>query len=501
MKGKLKIYNTIKREKELFVPQHEEFVGMYACGPTVYGDPHLGHARVAIVFDVVFRYLKHLGYKVRYVRNITDVGHMEDELTSSGEDKVLKKARLMKLEPMEVVKHYTDIYHAALRQLNCLPPSIEPIATGHIPEQIEWVSKIIESGYGYEVNGNVYFDVVKYNNDHEYGKLSGRVLEDLLQNTRELAGQDEKRNGADFALWKKAPPEHIMKWESPWGLGFPGWHLECSVMGTKYLGEHFDIHGGGMDLLFPHHECEIAQSVAYCKHESVRYWMHNNMITIDGGQKMAKSLNNFITLEQMFSGDHSRLEQAYTPMTVRFLMLSAHYRSTIDFSNKGLQDAEKGYKRIMNAYKLLDEIKHPGNESATSAEEEATVKQLCALCYEHINDDFNTAQVLADLFELSAKINALYNKQLAPDSISVAAFEEMKHTFKTFVANILGLKGELEEGGNNGLTEGLMDLVLQIRSEARTKKDWGTSDLIRDQLKHLKIQVKDGKEGTTWSVE
>ena len=498
MKGKLKIYNTIKRQKETFVPLHENLVGMYVCGPTVYGDPHLGHARPAIIYDVVHRYLKHLGYKVRYVRNITDVGHLEDEVAGAGEDKIAKKARLEQLEPMEVVHYYTCRYHDAVKALNTLRPSIEPTASGHIIEQIQMVTQILEQGYAYESNGSVYFDVKKYNDHHHYGKLSGRVLEELLQETRELEGQEEKRNSYDFAIWKKASPEHIMQWPSPWGMGFPGWHLECSVMSTKYLGNPFDIHGGGMDLLFPHHECEIAQSVGSCGHESVRYWMHNNMITING-QKMGKSLNNFITLEELFNGTHELLEQPYSPMTIRFFILQAHYRSTLDFSNDALQAAEKGYKRIMNALSLLDKLEHPGNEDAASEKEDAHILKTCDLCYEHINDDFNTAQALADLFELASKINAFFNKQLSLSDISCSTFERMKTVFTDFVTDILGLA---EEGasGSNGITDGLMELILSIRSQARANKDWATSDKIRDELKAINVIIKDGKEGTTWTI-
>ncbi len=500
MKGELKIFNTISKKKEVFTPIEAGHVGMYVCGPTVYGDPHLGHARPAVTFDVVNRYFKHLGYKVRYVRNITDVGHLEDEVAGEGESKVEKKAKLEKLEPMEIVKFYTDRYHDACALLNTLRPSIEPTASGHIIEQIEWVQKILESGYAYESNGSVYFDVRKYGADHPYGILSGRKLEDLLERetVRELEGQSEKRHHVDFAIWKKAAPEHIMQWTSPWGSGFPGWHLECSVMSTKYLGETFDIHGGGMDLLFPHHESEIAQSTACCGHDSVRYWMHNNMITING-QKMGKSLNNFITLEQLFNGEHTALEQAYTPMTIRFFMLQAHYRSTVDFSNEALQAAEKGYKRLMSALKLVNGFAHPGNETAGNADEEAAVLKAMDNCYEHMNDDYNTARALAELFELSSKINAMHNKQMPANAISAATFARLKTHFNAFITDILGLSDETH-AGNDGLTDGLMDLILKIRSEARTNKDWNTSDLIRDKLNELEITVKDGADGSSWSL-
>jgi len=495
----LKIYNSITRKKEVFTPLNAPYVGMYVCGPTVYGDPHLGHARPAIIFDVVFRYLQHLDYKVRYVRNITDVGHLEDEVAGEGESKIEKKAKLQRLEPMEIIKYYTDRYHQACASLNTLPPSIEPTASGHIIEQIAWVQKILDSGFAYEVDGSVYFDVQKYNDAHDYGKLSGRVLEDLLETTRELAGQDIKRNKADFAIWKKADPIHIMQWPSPWGQGFPGWHLECSVLSTKYLGQTFDLHGGGMDLLFPHHECEIAQSVAHCGHESVRYWMHNNMITVNG-QKMGKSLGNFITLEDLFEGNGELLEQAYSPMTIRFFILQAHYRSTVDFSNEALKAAEKGYKRLMNAKGLLANLVHTGNKKPKNAAEDARIQAVCAQCYTHINDDFNTAQVLADLFELSGKINAFYNKQLPLNSISASTFDLLTTTFNTFITNILGLADVTSANDNNGLVDGLMDLLLQIRANAREQRDWATSDKIRNSLKALNVTVKDGKDGTNWTI-
>ncbi len=494
----LRIYNTLTRRKEDFKPITPGFVGMYVCGPTVYGEPHLGHARPAVTFDLLFRYLKHLGFKVRYVRNITDVGHLVND-ADAGEDKIAKKAAADKLEPMEVVRYYTESYHVAMRALNTLTPSIEPTATGHILEQIEWVEQLLKNGWAYESNGSVYFDVEKFAQSHDYGKLSGRKLEDLLQNTRDLDGQSDKKHPADFAIWKAASPEHIMRWNSPWGEGFPGWHLECSVMSTKYLGEEFDIHGGGMDLQFPHHECEIAQSVGHCGKESVRYWMHNNMITVNGGQKMGKSLGNFITLNELFTGEHKLLVQSYSPMTIRFFMLQAHYRSTVDFSNEALQAAEKGYKRLMNAYALMNKLEHPGHESGDKPEEEKAIFEACDLAYTHMNDDLNTAQVLADLFVLSSKIYALHNKQLSMSSISKAAFDKMGETLHVFINEILGLQEEAV-GGDDGVTDGLMELVLELRQSARANKDWGTSDLIRDRLKELSISVKDGKEGSTWSV-
>ena len=392
------IYNTLTRKKEEFKPLNPPYVGMYVCGPTVYGDAHLGHARPAITFDVLFRYLRHLGYKVRYVRNITDVGHLEND-ADEGEDKVAKKARLESLEPMEVVQYYLNRYHKAMEALNVLPPSIEPHASGHIIEQIEYIKKIIEAGYAYVSNGSVYFDVVKYNKDHHYGKLSGRNIDDLLNTTRELDGQSEKHNSFDFALWKKASPEHIMRWPSPWSDGFPGWHLECSTMSTKYLGEEFDIHGGGMDLLFPHHECEIAQSVAAQGHETVHYWMHNNMITING-QKMGKSLGNFITLDEFFSGNHKLLQQPYSPMTIRFFILQAHYRSTVDFSNEALQASEKALQRMLEGWDNLSKIE-PAEVSTVD------VKTIRERCYEAMTDDLSTPIVISHLFEAVKIINTV----------------------------------------------------------------------------------------------
>lgn len=503
MNGQLKIYNSLSRKKEVFQPLNAPLVGLYLCGPTVYGDPHLGHSRPAITFDIVFRYLKHQGYKVRYVRNITDVGHLEDEVAGTGEDKIAKKAKLEQLEPMEVVHYYTRRYHTALRQLNTLPPSIEPTASGHIIEQIEMVQQILDAGYAYESQGNIYFDIQKYNKNHHYGTLSGRSVEDMLSGTRTLDGQQTKHHQADFALWKKASPEHIMQWDSPWGKGFPGWHLECSVMSTKYLGKKFDIHGGGMDLLFPHHECEIAQSTAACGHESAKYWMHNNMVTING-QKMGKSLGNFITLEELFTGNHDLLEQAYSPMAIRLLILGAHYRSTIDFSNKALQDAEKGYKRLLNAFKLLEQLTPPTNATPTHEQEDQHIQKVCQASYQHMDDDFNTAQVLAELFDLSSKINAFYNKQLPIDAISAPTFELLKTTYQTFFTDILGLVDEsATNGAANGYVaalDGVMSLLLEIRSDARKNKDWGTADKIRNQLNTLNIVIKDGKEGTSWNI-
>lgn len=486
MENKLTIYNTLTRKKELFEPINPPHVGMYVCGPTVYGDAHLGHARSGINFDIVFRYLKYLGYKVRYVRNITDVGHLEND-ADSGEDKIQKKARLDQLEPMEVVKYFTDRYHQNMDQLNNLHPSIEPTASGHIIEQIELVKKIMENGYAYESEGSLYFDVEKYNHDFQYGKLSGRRIEELLQNTRELAGQEEKKNAFDFALWKKADPKHIMHWPSPWSEGYPGWHLECSAMGKKYLGETFDIHGGGMDLLFPHHESEIAQANAAMGHDPVKYWMHNNMITVNG-QKMGKSLNNFITLNEFFTGQHSALDQAYKPMTIRFFILQAHYRSTLDFSTDALKAAEKGMHKLFEAYHLLDDLK----PSKTSSIE---IKSFENNCFEAMNDDLNTPMVIAQLFELAKAINLVNSGR---ESLSQKDIAQAKALMKLFLFDLLGLKDEKQEDDSE-LIDYLMGTLLKIRQEAKEKKDYATADMIRNELAKLKIQVKDTKEGAKWS--
>jgi len=489
MDNNILIYNTLSRKKEDFVPYNPPFVGMYVCGPTVYGDAHLGHARPSITFDVVFRYLTHLGYKVRYVRNITDVGHLEND-ADEGEDKIGKKARLEELEPMEVVQYFSDRYHANMDQLNVLKPSIEPRASGHIIEQIELIKKILAVGLAYESGGSIYFDVAKYNEKHHYGILSGRVLEDMLSNTRVLEGQDEKQNSFDFALWKKAQPEHIMRWPSPWGDGFPGWHMECSAMSCKYLGEQFDIHGGGMDLMFPHHEAEIAQSVAANGKQPVHYWMHNNMITING-QKMGKSLGNFITLDELFTGNHPALEQAYSPMTIRFFVLQAHYRSTVDFSNEALQASEKGFRRLMTTAGTLAKLK-PSEKSSVD------VAAVNKACYDAMNDDFNSPLVIAALFEVARIINVVNDgkETLTADDINL-----LRDTFNTFVFDVLGLKDEAAAGNQSDTVDGLMGLILNIRQNARTTKDWPTSDLIRDELKKLAIQVKDTKDGAVWSVE
>lgn len=486
MENQIFLYNTLTRKREAFKPINPNHVGLYVCGPTVYGDAHLGHARPAITFDLVYRYLQHIGYKVRYVRNITDVGHLEND-ADEGEDKVAKKARLEQLEPMEIVQYYTNRYHKNMEQLNVLPPSIEPHASGHIIEQIEMIKKILDAGYAYEKNGSVYFDVPKYDKDHNYGKLSGRSIEEALENTRTLAGQDEKNNQVDFALWKKAAPEHIMRWPSPWSNGFPGWHLECSVMGCKYLGETFDIHGGGMDLVFPHHESEIAQAVAANGHDHVKYWMHNNMITING-QKMGKSLNNFITLDEFFSGNHEALQQAYSPTTIRFFILQAHYRSTVDFSNEALQAAEKGMNRMLTAMETLGKLK----ASDTSTVE---IVPLRKKCYEAMNDDFNSPILIAHLFDGVKMINSIKDGK---EKINAGDLEILRKTYDDFVYDILGLKEEAEVAGDDETMDGLMNLILDIRKQAKANKDWGTADKIRDNLKDLNIAVKDTKDGATW---
>jgi len=481
--------NSLSRQKEKFEPIHPPHVGMYVCGPTVYGFPHLGHARPYITFDVVSRYLSHAGYKVRYVRNITDVGHLEND-ADEGEDKIAKKARLEQLEPMEIVELYTDKFHEAMRQLNNKNVSIEPRASGHIIEQIAMITKILDNGFGYVSNGSVYFDVIGYSKSNDYGKLSGRVIEDLIAGAgnerRELEGQEEKRNPADFALWKKASPEHIMRWPSPWSDGFPGWHIECSAMSQKYLGETFDIHGGGMDLLFPHHESEIAQSKGSCGKAPVKYWIHNNMITING-QKMGKSLGNFINLEEFFTGSHKLLEKAYSPMTVRFFILQAHYRSTLDFSNEGLKGAEKGMDKMMVAWNTLQNLTPSGSSTSD-------IKGLQQSCYEAMNDDFNTAIVIAHLFEAVRIINSV---NAGTETITAADLDLLKETCRVFIFEILGLKEETTMGHDD--VDSLMKFILQLRTDAKAKKDFGTSDKIRDELTALGFGIKDGKDGTSWS--
>ncbi len=489
MENKLSIYNTLSRRKEKFEPINPPFVGMYVCGPTVYGDAHLGHARPAITFDILFRYLMYLGFKVRYVRNITDVGHLVND-ADEGEDKIAKKAKLDQVEPMEIVQKYTNSYHRNMEQLNTLKPSIEPHASAHIIEQAEMVKKIISNGYAYEVNGSVYFDVAEYSKTNNYGKLSGRVLDDLQTNTRELDGQSEKKNPFDFALWKKAMPEHIMRWNSEWSDGFPGWHLECSVMSTKYLGDKFDIHGGGLDLQFPHHECEIAQSKAALGEDSVKYWMHNNLITIDG-QKMSKSLGNFITLDEMFSGNHELLEQAYSPMVVRFFMLQAHYRSTLDFSNKALQASQKGYERLTDALNTLEKL-IPRTESTVN------VNEFKDKLFSALDDDLNTPILIAHLFDGVKMINSIYAET---ETISTDDLTYMKNLYKDIVFDILGLKHETSDFGNNEILTDVMDLLLNIRTEAKQHKDFKTSDKIRDKLNEIGITVKDTKDGSEWEIK
>ena len=486
----LHIYNSLTREKELFKPINEKHVGLYVCGPTVYGDPHLGHARPYIVFDVLLRLLTAQGYKVRYVRNITDVGHLEND-ADEGEDKIAKKARLEQIEPMEVVQFYTNKFRDAMNSLNNTPPSIEPTASGHVIEQIKMTQDILDNGYAYEVNGSVYFDVKKYNDDYKYGELSGRILEDMMHNSRELDGQDEKRNPVDFALWKAAKPEHIMRWPSPWSDGFPGWHLECSVMSTRYLGETFDIHGGGMDLQFPHHEAEIAQCCGANGKSHVNYWMHNNMITING-QKMGKSLGNFITLDELFSGNNDKLAQAYAPQTIRFFILQAHYRSTVDFSNDALQAAEKGLERLLNAYQLLPNLK--ASSESTVQVNNALQDILTALC-----DDINTPIAIAHLFDVVKAINSVHAGKA---TINQADLTALQAWMPTIIEDILGLVVPEQTGGaSNQTVEQLMQLILELRADAKTDKNWATADKIRDNLSAAGITVKDTKEGAEYEIK
>jgi cysteinyl-tRNA synthetase len=486
MSSSLKLHNTLTRKKEIFKPINPPHVGLYVCGPTVYGDAHLGHARPAITFDLLFRYLTVLGYKVRYVRNITDVGHLEND-ADEGEDKIMKRARLEQLEPMEIVQRFTNSYHDNMKQLNVLPPSIEPRASGHIIEQIKLVEQVLEKGFAYVVNGSVYFDVDAYSKKYHYGKLSGRVLEDMLTNTRELEGQDEKHRNYDFALWKKAGPEHIMRWPSPWGEGFPGWHLECSAMSTRYLGERFDIHGGGMDLLFPHHECEIAQSVASTGKEPVAFWVHNNMITING-QKMGKSLGNFITLEELFSGNHSLLEKAYSPMTIRFFILQAHYRSTLDFSNEALKAAEKGLERLISAAKLLRQLK-PTKDSSFSVEE------FRKQCMQAMDDDLNSPVLIAQLFEGVRLIHSIREGKV---SLKEEDLISLRKIYDFFLFDILGLQ-DTQTAADEPVMNSLVDLALTIRMAAKAKKDFQLSDHIRDELTRLGFEIRDTKEGFEWN--
>ncbi len=485
---KLVVYNTLSRNKEEFQAINSPFVGMYVCGPTVYGDAHLGHARAALTFDTVFRFLKYLDYKVRYVRNITDVGHLEND-ADSGEDKIAKKARLEQLEPMEVAQYFTQRYLEAMDSMNILRPSIQPTATGHIIDQIQIVEKLLENGYAYISNGSVYFDVLKYNNDtHKYGILSNRVIDEMIANTRELDGQEEKRNPADFALWKKASPEHIMRWPSPWSDGFPGWHLECTAMSRKYLGEQFDIHGGGLDLLFPHHESEIAQSICAFGKEPAKYWLHNNMITI-GGQKMGKSLGNFITLNEFFTGNHPKLDKAYSPMTIRFFILQAHYRSTLDFSNEALSAAEKGMKKLFETQRNI-------NSLPTSDKTSVDFNAVFTKCIEAMCDDFNTPVVIANMFEISRLVNLISDKK---ETITDADKAQLKENFEIIFSEILGMKSEQSDNTSN-IIDGLMSIITEMRADARANKDWAKSDMIRDRLASVGITIKDGKEGAKWEI-
>ena len=493
----LQLYNTLSRKKEVFTPITPGLVGLYVCGPTVSGESHLGHARPYVTFDILYRYFLHLGYKVRYVRNITDAGHFEEE-GRVAEDKISSKAILEKLEPMELVQKYTNLFHWAMQQFNTLPPSIEPTATGHIVEQINMIQQIIADGYAYVVNGSVYFDVEKYNNDFSkigqpYGILSGRNIEEQLETTRQLENQDEKRNKNDFALWKNAPPEHIMRWTSPWGEGFPGWHIECSAMSTKYLGKQFDIHGGGMDLQFPHHECEIAQSTV-CNHQPpARYWVHNNMITING-KKMGKSYNNVIKLTELFSGTHPILAQAYHPMTIRFFILQSHYRSTLDFSNEALQAAEKALKRLWEAYTNLQSLTIPDNTEPADAALDNKVKEWVNQFTEFMDDDLSTAKVLANMFELAPVINSLKNKQIPENSLSSHTVQLLQQQMKLFIEDIFGLQNPSTE--QNDLLQKVMQVLLNIRKQAKAKKDFVTSDTIRNELLAVGIQIKDEKDGS-----
>ncbi|MBB6328899.1 cysteinyl-tRNA synthetase [Algoriphagus iocasae] len=490
----LKLYNTLSRKKENFQAINPPFVGLYVCGPTVYGDAHLGHARPAVTFDTVNRYLTHLGYRVRYVRNITDVGHLQGD-ADEGEDKIAKKAKLEQLEPMEIAQQYTDSYHRDMALLNTWKPNIEPRATGHIPEQIALVEAILKEGLAYEVNGSVYFDTLKYNEKTPYGRLSGRVIDELMSGSRDLDGQSEKRNPVDFALWKNAAPEHLMKWDSPWGVGFPGWHLECTAMSSKYLGTNFDIHGGGMDLMFPHHECEIAQGNA-CNHKDpVNYWMHNNMITING-KKMGKSLGNFITLQELFNGDHDLLEQAYSPMTIRYFMLTAHYRSTLDFSNDALKAAQKGYKKLINGLRIAKMLEYQAADVEVDQKQIEQIENSITSAYSAMDDDFNTAQAIGHLFNLLKKINSMYTGQLQSAVLGEEVFNKLISTFITFVEDILGLIEEKSDSQNK-----MIQLLLTLYSEAKTARDYAKVDEIRAGLKDLGFVVKDMKDKIDWAYE
>lgn len=492
MNNSLQVYNTLHRKKEIFEPINAPHVGMYVCGPTVYSEVHLGNSRTFISFDIIYRYLSHLGYKVRYVRNITDAGHLEND-ADEGEDKISKKARLEQLEPMEIVQKYTLDFHHVLQMFNNLPPSIEPTATGHIIEQISMVEDILQKKLAYESNGSVYFDVNAFNKEfnNDYGKLSGRNIEDLISNTRDLEGQSEKRNPADFALWKKASPEHIMRWKSPWGEGFPGWHMECSVMSSKYLGKQFDIHGGGMDLKFPHHECEIAQNKAsHGEKDPVKYWLHANMLTLNG-QKMSKSTGNTLLPHELFSGNNDKLTKAFSPMVVRFFILQAHYRSTLDLSDSALQAAEKGYQKLMAAANTLQKIK-------TSETSSFKVDELIAKFFAAMNDDFNTPILIAHLFDGVKLINSINDGK---ESINAEDLETLQKHFQTFIFDVLGLKNEEQNTGNDELLDGVMATLIELRLQAKNNKDWASADLIRNELSKLNIVLKDTKEGTDWKVE
>ncbi|MBX7109655.1 MAG: cysteine--tRNA ligase [Chitinophagales bacterium] len=492
----LKIHNSLSRSKEVFTAIHPPYVGMYVCGPTVSGETHLGHSRAYVTFDILYRFLLHEGYKVRYVRNITDAGHFEEE-DRAAEDKVASKAKLERLEPMELVQKYTNVFHDMMDQLNILRPAIEPTATGHIVEQIAMIEDIIAKGFAYVVNGSVYFDVTKYAGQNDYGRLSGRKIEEMIAGSRELEGQGEKHHPADFALWKNAPAGHLMRWKSPWGDGFPGWHIECSAMSSKYLGTPFDIHGGGMDLLFPHHESEIAQTKVATGKAIANYWIHNNMITVKG-QKMSKSLGNTITIAQLFSGDHPLLDHPYSPMTLRFFILQTHYRSTLDFSNEALSAAEKGLQRLLNALDTLNKFHYREDSAVFNPAEDERIRTLISSCMEYMLDDLNTAMTLAALFELSSAIFSWKHQLLPLSAVSRETFDALTVTFNDMVTNIFGLKGE--KSNDDSKMNGLMELLISLRNEARSKKDFATSDKIRDDLQKVGIQLKDGKDGTTWEA-
>lgn len=495
MLNQLRVYNSLTRKKEIFEPINPPFVGMYVCGPTVYSDVHLGNVRTFLSFDIIYRYLKHLGYKVRYVRNITDVGHLEND-ADDGEDKISKKARLENLEPMEIVQKYTNDFHRVTAKFNILDPDIEPSATGHIQEQIKMIEKLIEKGFAYEVNGSVYFDVSKYNKTEKYGILSGRVLEELMTGSRELDGQEEKRNSEDFALWKKASPSHIMRWNSSWSDGFPGWHLECSVMSSKYLGEPFDIHGGGMDLKFPHHECEIAQSVGATGKQPVKYWLHTNMLTVNG-QKMSKSLGNSFLPEELFNGSHELLNEPYSPMTVRFFMLQSHYSSTLDFSNDALKAAAKGYKKMINGLVLAKNLEFAKDNSVEINEKTANqINGIIDNCYRALNDDFNTAQAIAHIFNLLKKINSISTGNLKSSEIGEKIFDKLLHTYVSLVEEVLGLKEEKPTD-----VEGIINIIIDIYKQAKEAREYDKVDEIRARLKNYGVVLKDMKESVGWAYE